>query len=66
MKKRLGNEMNIRLEVFNLETGFFGDMECDTRWSDMFCEAKEQYRDYRLLDECPMWGIWVNEELPKI
>ena len=55
ISKRLGDEMNIQLEVFNLETGFFGDMYCDTRWSDMLCGAKEQYDDYRVLEECPMW-----------
>ena len=61
ISKRLGDEMNIQLEVFNLETGFFGDMDCDTRWSDMLCGAKEQYYDYGVLEECPMWGIWVKE-----
>jgi hypothetical protein len=62
ISKRLGDEMNIQLEVFNLETGFFGDMECDTRWSDMVCGAKEQYYDYSVLEECPMWKIWVKED----
>jgi hypothetical protein len=66
ISKRLGDEMNIQLEVFNLETVFFGDMDCDTRWSDMLCGAKEQYRDYRVLEECTMWGIWVKEELKKL
>ena len=62
ISKRLGDEMNIQLEVFNLETGFFGDMECDSRWSDMLCGAKEQYYDYSVLEECPMWKIWVKED----
>lgn len=66
ISKRLGDEMNIQLEVFNLETDFFGDMHCDIRWSDMLCGAKEQYRDYGVLEECTMWGIWVKEELKKI
>ena len=62
ISKRLGDEMNIQLEVFNLETGFFGDMECDSRWSDMLCGAKEQYCDHSVLEECPMWKIWVKED----
>lgn len=62
ISKRLGDEMNIQLEVFNLETGFFGDMECDSRWSDMLCGAKEQYYDHSVLEECPMWKIWVKED----
>ena len=62
VSKRLGDEMNIQLEVFNLETGFFGDMECDSRWSDMLCGAKEQYCDHSVLEECPMWKIWLKED----
>ena len=63
ISKRLGDEMNIQLEVFNLETGFFGDMECDARWSDMLCGAKEQYYDHSVLEECLMWEIWVKEDM---
>lgn len=62
ISKRLGGEMNIQLEVFNLETGFFGDMECDARWSGMLCGAQEQYYDHSVLEECPMWKIWVKED----
>lgn len=53
ISKRLGDEMNIQLEVFNLETNFFGDMECDTRWSDMLCGAKEQYYDHKRWGQAP-------------
>lgn len=62
ISKRLGDEMNIQLQVFNLETSFFGDMDCDSRWSDMLCGAKEQYYDHSVLEECPMWKIWVKED----
>ena len=63
ISKRLGDEMNIQLQVFNLETSFFGDMDCDSRWSDLLCGAKEQYYDHSVLEECPMWKIWVKEDM---
>ena len=50
-------EANINLEVFNLETDFFGDLHYDSRWTDMLCDAQAQYGDYSELDECPMWGM---------
>ena len=49
------------LEVFNLETDFFGDLHCSSRFTDMLCDAQAQYGDYSELDECPMWGMWENE-----
>ena len=54
-------EANINLEVFNLETYFFGDLHCSSRFTDMLCDAPAQYQDYSELDECPMWGMWVKE-----
>ena len=53
--------MDINLEVFNLETDFFGDLHCSSRWTDMLCDAQAQYGDYSELDMCPMWGMWVKE-----
>ena len=49
-------EADINLEVFNLETDFFGDLHCSSRFTDMLCDAQTQYGDYSELDECPMWG----------
>ena len=49
-------EANINMEVFNLETDFFGDLHCSSRFTDMLCDAQTQYVDYSELDECPMWG----------
>ena len=49
------------LEVFNLETDFFGDLHCSSRFTDMLCDAQTQYGDYSELDECPMWGMWEKE-----
>ena len=54
-------EADINLEVFNLETDFFGDLHCSSRFTDMLCDAQTQYGDYSELDECPMWGMWVKE-----
>ena len=59
-------EANINLEVFNLETDFFGDLHCSSRFTDMLCDAQVQYGDYSVLDECPMWGMWGNEGDEKI
>ena len=53
--------MDINLEVFNLETDFFGDLHCSSRFTDMLCDAQTQYGDYSELDECPMWGMWLKE-----
>ena len=60
-QKRMADEMDINLEVFNLETDFFGDLHCSSRWTDILCDAQAQYGDYSELDECPMWGKWVKE-----
>ena len=54
-------EMDINLEVFNLETDFFGALHCNSRFTDMHCDAHAQYEDYSELDECPMWGMWEKE-----
>ena len=50
-------EANINLEAFNLETDFFGDLHCSSRFTDMLCDAQAQYEDYSELDICPMWGM---------
>ena len=49
------------LEVFNLETDFFGDLHCSSRFTDMLCDAQAQYGDYSELENCPMWGMWKKE-----
>ena len=54
-------EMDINLEVFNLETDFFGDMHCSSRFTDMLCDAHAQYEDYSELEKCPMWGKYLEE-----
>ena len=54
-------KMDINLEVFNLETDFFGDLHCNSRFTDMLCDAQAQYGDYSELEKCPMWGMWVKE-----
>ena len=51
----MADEMDINLEVFNLETDFFGDLHCSSRFTDMFCDAQAQYGEYSELDKCPMW-----------
>ena len=43
-------ETNINLEVFNLETDFFSDLLCSSRFTDMLCDAQAQYGDYSELD----------------
>lgn len=58
--KTLISEMDIQLEVFNKETDFFGDMLCDSRWSDMLCDGKDQYQNYKVLEDCPMWGRMID------
>ena len=60
-QKRMADEMDINLEVFNIETDFFGDLHCSSRFTDMLCDAQAQYGDYSELDECPMWGMWEKE-----
>ena len=52
----MADEMDINLEVFNLETDFFGDLHCSSRFTDMLCDAQTQYGDYSELENCPMWG----------
>ena len=54
-------EANINLEVFNLETDFFGDLHCSFRFTDMLCDAQAQYGDYSELEKCPMWGMWEKK-----
>ena len=44
-QKRMADEMDINLEVFNLETDFFGDLHCSSRFTDMLCDAQAQYGD---------------------
>ena len=60
-QKRMADDMDINLEVFNLETDFFGDLHCSSRFTDMLCDGKVQYHNYSVLDMCPMWGKWVKE-----
>ena len=55
-QKRMADEMDINLEVFNLETNFFGDLHCSSCFTDMLCDAQAQYGDYSELEKCPMWG----------
>jgi hypothetical protein len=47
--------------VFNLETDFFGDLHCSSRFTDMLCDAQALYGDYSELEKCPMWGMWLKE-----
>ena len=56
-QKRMTDEMDIKLEVFNLETDFFGDLHCSSRFTDMLCDAQAQYGDYSELDECPVGDV---------
>ena len=53
-------------EVFNLETDFFGDLHCSSRFTDMLCDAQAQYGDYSELEKCPMWGMWGKEVLDEL
>lgn len=64
--RSLLSEMDIELEVFNKETDFFGDMMFDTRWSDMLCDGKDQYQNHSVLESCPMWDEWFNDQMPRI
>ena len=61
LSKRIADEMDINLEVFNLETDFFGDLHCSSRFTDMLCDVQAQYGAYSELDMCPMWGMWGKE-----
>jgi hypothetical protein len=45
----------------NSSTDFFGDQHCNSRITNMLCDAQAQYGDYSELDECPMWGMWEKE-----
>ena len=38
-------ETDINLEVFNLETDFFGDLHCSSRFTDMLCDAQAQWKN---------------------
>ena len=58
-KLKVSGDFN--LEVFNIETDFFGDLHCSSRFTDMLCDAQAQYGDYSELDMCPMWGMWGKE-----
>jgi len=49
-------ETNINLEVFNLETDFFGDLHCSSRFTDMLCDTQAQYGDYSELEKCLQKG----------
>ncbi len=44
--------------MFNLETDFFGDLHCSSRFTDMLCDAQAQYGDYSELEKCPMWRLY--------
>ena len=57
----MADEMDINLEVFNLETDFFGDLHCSSRFTDMLCDAQTKYGDYSELEKSPMWGMWKKE-----
>ena len=66
LSKRMADEMDINLEVFNLETDFFGDLHCSSRFTDMLCDAQAQYGDYSELEKCPMWGMWEKKVLDEL
>ena len=40
--------------------GFRDEWQVDDYMSEMLCGAKEQYYDYSVLEECPMWKEAVN------
>ena len=61
--ERMADEMDINLEVFNLETDFFGDLHCSSRFTDMLCDAQAQYGDYSELEKCPMWKMWKKDDV---
>ena len=61
LSKRMADEMDINLEVFNLETDFFGGLHCSSLFTEMLCDAQAQYGDYSELDEGPRWKMWVKE-----
>ena len=62
-QKRMADEMDINLEVFNLETDFFGDLHCSSRFTDMLCDAQAQYGDYSELKNCPVWTMLHRRKL---
>ena len=51
-------EADINLEVFNLETDFFGDLHCSSRFSYIRYDATAQYGDYLGVNRGAMWGMW--------
>ena len=53
-------ETDINQKVFNLETDFFGDLHCSSRFTDMFCDAQTQYGDYSELEKCPKTAKHLN------
>ena len=57
----MADEMDINLELFNLETDFFGDLHFCSHFTDMLCDAQTQFGDYSELGMCPMWGMWVKD-----
>ncbi len=61
-QKQMADEMDINLEVFNLETDFFGELHCSSRFTDMLCDASAQYGDYSELEKCPMWIMWQKAD----
>lgn len=60
-QKRMADEMDINLGVFNLETYFFGDLHCSSRFTDMLCDRETQYQNYTVLEMCTMWGMWKED-----
>ena len=63
-QKRMADEMDINLEVLNLETDFFGDLHCSSRFTDMLCDAQAQYGDYSEYvgegrGRMSCWTIWT-------
>ena len=65
-QKRMADEMDINLEVFNLETDFFGDQHCNSCITNMLCDVQAQYGDYSEMDMCPMWAMWEKEVLDEL
>ena len=63
LSKYMADEMDINLEVLNLETDFFGDLHSSSRFTDMLCDGKVQYHNYSVLEMCPMWGMWMKDDV---
>ena len=58
LPKRLKNEMDIHLEIFNKKTSFFGIDYGDSRYEDMLLDGKKQYGDYSDLSQSDFWTEW--------